>query len=156
MGMTTLLERAIAEIEKLSPDIQDAIAARLLAELADETQWQTQFAATTDEQWQKMVVAVQAEIAEENSGTISERVRETGGGGGGTRTLVQSDLPQASTSVAIVLSLAVGYARWQAYPTASSPCAFAPAAVNGSASAIRHNTRPHSASAGRRRQDGCL
>ncbi len=63
--MTTLLERAIAEIEKLSPDIQDAIAARLLAELADETQWQTQFAATTDEQWQKMVVAVQAEIAEE-------------------------------------------------------------------------------------------
>jgi hypothetical protein len=70
--MTTLLERAIAEIEKLSPDIQDAIAARLLAELADETQWQTQFAATTDEQWQKMVVAVQAEIDEEKTMSLEQ------------------------------------------------------------------------------------
>jgi hypothetical protein len=72
VGMTTLLERAIAEIEKLSPDIQDAIAARLLAELADETQWQTQFAATTDEQWQKMVVAVQAEIDEEKTMSLEQ------------------------------------------------------------------------------------
>jgi len=70
--MTTLLERAIAEIEKLSPDIQDAIAARLLAELADETQWQTQFVATTDEQWQKMVVAVQAEIDEEKTMSLEQ------------------------------------------------------------------------------------
>jgi len=70
--MTTLLERAIADIEKLSPDIQDAIAARLLAELADETQWQTQFAATTDEQWQKMVVAVQAEIDEEKTMSLEQ------------------------------------------------------------------------------------
>jgi hypothetical protein len=34
--MTQLLQQAIAEIEKLPEDEQDAIAARLLAELEDE------------------------------------------------------------------------------------------------------------------------
>lgn len=34
--MTELLRRAIAEIERLPADAQDAIAARILADLADE------------------------------------------------------------------------------------------------------------------------
>ncbi len=50
VGMTRLLKRAIAEIEKLPEDIQDAIAARLLAEAADEQAWDERFPATTDEQ----------------------------------------------------------------------------------------------------------
>ena len=49
--MTKLLERAVAEIEKLPEDAQDAIAARLLADLADEQAWAARFAATTDAQF---------------------------------------------------------------------------------------------------------
>lgn len=37
--MTELLRRAIAEIEQLPNDQQDAIATRLLAELQDEKSW---------------------------------------------------------------------------------------------------------------------
>jgi hypothetical protein len=37
--MTELLRQAIAEIEKLPLDQQDAIAARFLAELQDEQKW---------------------------------------------------------------------------------------------------------------------
>ena len=37
--MTEMLQRAIAEIEKLPEDEQDAIAARVLADLADEQGW---------------------------------------------------------------------------------------------------------------------
>jgi hypothetical protein len=37
--MTELLQQAIAQIQKLSPDQQDAIAARLLAELQDKQKW---------------------------------------------------------------------------------------------------------------------
>jgi len=37
--MTELLRRAIAELEKLPDDQQDAIASRLLAELKDEQSW---------------------------------------------------------------------------------------------------------------------
>lgn len=45
--MIKLLEQAVAEIEKLPEDAQDAIAARLLADLADEKAWAARFAATT-------------------------------------------------------------------------------------------------------------
>lgn len=61
--MTELLRQAIAEIEKLSPDRQDAIAARFLAELQDEEKWETRFATTTDEQWDRMAEMVRQEIA---------------------------------------------------------------------------------------------
>jgi len=37
--MSKLLEQAIVEIEKLPEDAQDVIAARLLADLADENEW---------------------------------------------------------------------------------------------------------------------
>ncbi len=56
--MTELLQRAIAEIQKLPADTQDAIAARILADLEDEQAWAAQFAATTDDQWDRMAEQV--------------------------------------------------------------------------------------------------
>lgn len=61
--MTELLWQAIAQIEKLPPDQQDAIAARLLAELQDEQKWEARFALTTDDQWEQMAAIVRQEIA---------------------------------------------------------------------------------------------
>ncbi len=64
--MTNLLEQAFHEIEKLSEERQNAIAARLLADLADERQWAEQFAATTDSQWDNMAAMVRKEIENGN------------------------------------------------------------------------------------------
>ena len=61
--MTELLQQAIAQIQKLPPDQQDAVAARLLAELQDEKRWETRFAETTDDQWDQMAAMVRQEIA---------------------------------------------------------------------------------------------
>ncbi|MGL5831943.1 MAG: hypothetical protein ACRC1Z_01775 [Waterburya sp.] len=61
--MTELLQQAIAQIEKLPPEQQDAIASRLLTELQDEHKWETRFAATTDDQWNQMAAMVRQEIA---------------------------------------------------------------------------------------------
>jgi hypothetical protein len=44
--MTTLLEKALAEVKKLTPEAQDAIATLILEELDDEQRWDTTFAAT--------------------------------------------------------------------------------------------------------------
>ena len=60
--MIKLLEQAVAEIEKLPEDAQDAIAARLLADLADEKAWADRFAATTEDQWERMAALVRQEI----------------------------------------------------------------------------------------------
>ena len=60
--MTRLLEQAIAQIEKLPEDAQDAIAAQLLAEVIDEEEWAARFAATTDEQWDRMAAMAREEI----------------------------------------------------------------------------------------------
>ncbi len=67
--MTELLRRVIAELEKLPDEQQDAIAARLLAELKDEQAWTTRFETTTDEQWDRLAAMVRQDIA--NGGTIS-------------------------------------------------------------------------------------
>jgi hypothetical protein len=61
--MTELLREAIAQIEKLPPEQQDAIAARFLAELQDEQKWDIRFSATTDDQWDQMAAMVRQEIA---------------------------------------------------------------------------------------------
>ncbi|HLP91314.1 MAG TPA: hypothetical protein VK184_22370 [Nostocaceae cyanobacterium] len=61
--MTELLQRAIAEIEKLPAEEQNAIATRLLAELKDEQAWKVCFAATTDNQWDSLAAIVRQEIA---------------------------------------------------------------------------------------------
>ena len=52
--MRELLQRAIAEVEKLPVETQDAIATRLLAEVTDERDWATRFEATTDAQWDSL------------------------------------------------------------------------------------------------------
>jgi hypothetical protein len=61
--MTDLLARAIAQIEKLPAEEQDAIAARILADLEDERAWKAQFGATTGEQWDKLAGAARQKIA---------------------------------------------------------------------------------------------
>jgi hypothetical protein len=61
--MTELLERAIAQLKALPDDEQNAIAARLLAEMEDEQTWKTQFESTTDDQWDRMAEMVRQEIA---------------------------------------------------------------------------------------------
>lgn len=61
--MTKLLEQAIAEIQKLPPEVQDAIASRLMEDLVDEMWWEKQFASTSDEEWDRIVKEVKAEIA---------------------------------------------------------------------------------------------
>jgi hypothetical protein len=66
--MTALLQRAIAEVEKLPDAQQDAIAARLLAEVEDERQWDACFASTTDDQWDRLVAEVRRDVAE--AGTV--------------------------------------------------------------------------------------
>jgi hypothetical protein len=60
--MTELLQRAIAEIQKLPADTQDAIAARILADLEDERAWDTQFTSTTEDQWDRLAKQVQQDI----------------------------------------------------------------------------------------------
>lgn len=60
--MTELLQKAIAELEKLPPEQQDAIATRFLEELQDDRKWSTRFAATTDEQWDRIAEMVHREI----------------------------------------------------------------------------------------------
>ena len=61
--MTELLQQAIAQIQELPPDQQDAIASRFLAELQDEQKWKARFMATTDDQWDQMAEMVRKEIA---------------------------------------------------------------------------------------------
>jgi len=63
--MTTLLEQALAALEKLPADAQDAIATRLLAEVADEHAWAERFEATTDAQWDRIAASVRQAIATE-------------------------------------------------------------------------------------------
>lgn len=61
--MTDLLQQAIAAIERLPTDVQDAIATRLLAEVSDEQAWSAQFEATTDAQWDRLAEMVRRAIA---------------------------------------------------------------------------------------------
>ena len=70
--MTTLLQRAIAEAEKLPVEDQDAIASRLLAEVEDEREWAARFAATTDEQWDRILAEVRHDIATRGTHTLDE------------------------------------------------------------------------------------
>lgn len=64
--MTQLLQEAITKLQQLPDETQDAIANRLLTELQDELQWDTQFAATTDQQWHKIAEQVRQDITTDN------------------------------------------------------------------------------------------
>ncbi len=46
--MTQLLKHAIGEIKKLPPRQQEAIASRILEEIADDAQWDKSFAQSQD------------------------------------------------------------------------------------------------------------
>ena len=70
--MTELLQQAIAQIQQLPPDQQDAIAARFLAELQDEQKWDVQFVATTDDQWDRMAAMVRQEIVKGETVPLDE------------------------------------------------------------------------------------
>ncbi len=70
--MTELLRQAIAQIEKLSPDQQNAIASRFLDELQDEQKWESRFTNTTDDQWDQMAAMVRQEIATGETAPLSE------------------------------------------------------------------------------------
>lgn len=61
--MTELLERAITAVKKLPPEVQDAIATRLLSEVEDEQAWNLRFAMTTDAQWDCLADKVRRSIA---------------------------------------------------------------------------------------------
>ncbi|AFY72125.1 hypothetical protein Pse7367_3907 (plasmid) [Thalassoporum mexicanum PCC 7367] len=52
--MTELLKLAIAQLEQLPPEQQDAIAARLLAAVHDQEQWETHLFSTTEEWWNQI------------------------------------------------------------------------------------------------------
>jgi hypothetical protein len=65
--MTELLQQAMAQIQQLPPEQQDAIACRFLAELQDEQKWEARFIATTDDQWDQMAAMVRQEIAREET-----------------------------------------------------------------------------------------
>jgi hypothetical protein len=60
--MTQLLQQAIDAVQMLTPADQDAIAAIILDELADEQQWDAAFARSED-QLASMVAKVRADIA---------------------------------------------------------------------------------------------
>ncbi len=70
--MRELLERAIAAIEKLPADVQDAVATRLLAEAADEQAWAARFEATTDAQWDRMAETVRQAAAAGDIGPLDD------------------------------------------------------------------------------------
>jgi hypothetical protein len=61
--MTELLQQVLAEIEKLPADAQDAMAARMLADLADEHAWTDRFEATSAGQWDRLANRARQEIA---------------------------------------------------------------------------------------------
>jgi hypothetical protein len=70
--MRELLRQAIAAIEQLPAEVQDAIATRLLAEAADEQVWAAQFEATTDTQWDRMAGTVRRAIADEDTTPLDD------------------------------------------------------------------------------------
>ena len=72
MDMTTLLQQAIAEIEKLPAEGQDAIATRIIADLADERAWATRFGATSDEQWERLAQRARREVASGETTPLDE------------------------------------------------------------------------------------
>jgi hypothetical protein len=59
-------------IQRLPAEEQDAIATRILAELEDERAWTAQFAATTDDQWDRMVHQVRQDIAAADTDTLDD------------------------------------------------------------------------------------
>jgi hypothetical protein len=62
--MTHLLQQALAEIEKLPADTQDAVASRILSDLADDRAWTISFESTSVAQWDRLAALARQEIAD--------------------------------------------------------------------------------------------
>jgi aspartate/glutamate racemase len=60
--MTALLQKALSEVQKLSADEQDAIAAVILEELEDERRWDEAFE-SSQQQLSKLAAQAEDEIA---------------------------------------------------------------------------------------------
>ncbi len=73
--MTKLLERAVAEASARPEAEQDALAARILAEIADEGEWDRAFDATTDEGWDKLAAMARRDIAAGGSSSLDRVVQ---------------------------------------------------------------------------------
>lgn len=78
MTTTVLLRQAISALEQLPEDQQDAMAQHILAELDDEAEWSRQFAATTDDQWNRMIVQVQQDIADHGTRSLEDFLADDG------------------------------------------------------------------------------
>ena len=61
--MTELLRLALAEVEKLPADAQDAVASRILADLGDDQAWEARFEATSEDKWARLAEMARHEIA---------------------------------------------------------------------------------------------
>ena len=75
--MTELLQRAFAEVEKLPTDTQDAVATRILADLADEQAWAERFEATSAEQWNRLAEMARQEIARGDTLPLEDALKAT-------------------------------------------------------------------------------
>lgn len=64
------VRRVVAIIEKLPPDEQDAVSERIAAELTDDAEWEARFAATTEEQWDKMEEMVRRDVSARGNAPI--------------------------------------------------------------------------------------
>lgn len=60
--MTELLKMAIAQLKQLPTDQQDAIASRLLVEIQDHEQWDTDLAFTTEKWWNQIATMAYQEV----------------------------------------------------------------------------------------------
>jgi hypothetical protein len=66
--MTTLLQRAFSEVQKLTPAEQDVLASRLLAELQEEDDFDRAIAASAD----KLAILAREALAEHRAGLTEE------------------------------------------------------------------------------------
>ena len=62
--MTELLQQALAKLEKLPVDVQNAVAESILADLADDRAWVTSFETTSAEQWDRLAALPRQENRE--------------------------------------------------------------------------------------------
>ena len=71
--MTQLLEEAIGELRKLPAPTQDAFAAMILAEIADDRAWDESFARSQD-QLARLAAEARADVAAGRARPLSHRL----------------------------------------------------------------------------------
>lgn len=66
------VRRVVAIIKKLPPAEQDAVSERIAAELTDDAEWEARFAATTEDQWDKMEEMVRRDVSAGDNAPIED------------------------------------------------------------------------------------